>query len=1048
MRSIINWFAGNHVAANLLMIFVLLSGIVTLLTMKIETFPEISLDLITVTVPYPGASPEEVEEGVILQIEDSVAGLAGIKRIDATAREGVGTVSIEVIKDWDIDELLDEVKAEVDRITTFPEEAEEPIVEKVTRRRQVINVAVYGQVSESVLKRMTQKFKDEITALPGITLAELFGIRESEIHIQVAEKTLRKYGLTLGAVAEQVRRSSLDLPAGDIESSAGEVLIRTKSRKDWAREFQAIPVISQPNGSVVTLGDIAKITDDFEEQDLEVIFQGYPAAVIQVFRVADQNALDVSSTVKDYVQSIQSTMPHGIYISTFDDATRHLRSRIKLLLKNLSLGLILVSILLGIFLNIRLAFWVTLGIPISFFTGIMFLPYFDISINMISLFAFILVLGIVVDDAIVVGENIYTKQQQGLPPMKASVDGAYGVGRPVIFAVLTTIAAFWPLLLGGGTTGKFMRNLPIVVNLVLLASLMESLLILPCHLNKTGPSKKGKQKEQWISRGLDWFIQNPYSRLLKLSLKWRYATLAIGISVLLLTFGIWRGGFIKFTFFPRVESDTMTCNLTMVPGTPTAQTKEVLQRLEQTANSVLKEVDKSQILEGEELLEYTLTLLGTQIVGGPNDSGGSGSNVAQVFVQLLESEKRNISTQELVKRWRNRVGGLSGVESITFQGELFGFGNPIEVDLAAEDRDLLVQAADDLKEELGKYAGVFDINDSFIPGKDEIRVSLKPKARSLGLTNEDLARQVRHAFYGAEALKFQRGKNEVTVRVLYPEQERNRIASLKSMRIRTQEGKAAPFYEVSTYSRSTSYTTIDRSQRRRVVTVSADVDESKANANEVRLQLTKSVLPKLLDRYPGLHYTMEGTGREQQETMAGVKKGFVIALFAIFSLLAIPLRSFSQPLVIMLAIPFSMVGAIWGHLLMGFNLSILSLFGIVGLAGVAVNDSLILVSAVNLNRETGQGIPQAAFEAGQQRFRAVLLTSLTTFAGLSPMILEKSLQAQFLIPMAISLGFGILFATVITLVLIPCLVVMLEDFHELKDSLLGNQDKEINKNEL
>lgn len=1026
-------------AANLLMIFVLLSGVVTLLTMKVETFPEVALDMITVTVPYPGASPEEVEEGVILQIEDSVAGLAGIKRIDATAREGLGSVLIEVIKDWDINELLDEVKAEVDRITTFPEEAEEAIVEKVTRRRQVINVAVYGQVAEAVLKRMSQRVKDEITALPGITLAELFGIRESEIHIQVAEKTLRKYNLTLGAVAEQVRRSSLDLPAGNIESTGGEVLIRTKSRKDWAREFHRIPVISQANGSVVTLGQIATIRDAFEDQDLEVAFQGQPAAVIQVFRVAEQNALEVASTVKEYVQQIQSTLPYGIHIKTFDDATRHLQSRIKLLLENLSLGLVLVGILLGIFLNLRLAFWVTLGIPISFFTGIMLLPQFDISINMISLFAFILVLGIVVDDAIVVGENIYTKQQQGLHPMQASVDGAFGVARPVIFAVLTTIAAFWPLLLGGGTTGKFMRNLPVVVNLVLAASLMESLLILPCHLNTKRKPQRARHKEQLISRGLNWFIQGPYSKLLVRCLKWRYATLALGVSILLLTLGFWKGGFIKFTFFPRVESDTMICNVTMVPGVPTEQTQRVLQHLERTATAVLEDVDPQKILKGDALLEYTLTLLGTQIQSGPHDSGGSGSNLAQVFVQLIESEKRNISTQELVSRWRDRVGGLPDVESITFQGELFGFGNPIEVDLAAEDRDLLLQAAEDLKEELGNYAGVFDINDSFVPGKDEIQLSLKSQARTLGLTNEDLARQVRYAFYGAEALKFQRGKNEVTVRVLYPEDTRNQISSLHNMRIWTQERKAVPFDEVAEYSRSRSYTTIDRSERRRVVTVYADVDESKINANEVRIQLGNEILPRLMNRYPGLYYTMEGTGREQQETMAGVKKGFVIALFAIFSLLAIPLRSFSQPLVIMLAIPFSMVGAILGHLLMGFNLSILSLFGIVGLAGVAVNDSLILVNAMNMNRDSGQGVPEAAFLAGKQRFRAVLLTSLTTFAGLSPMILEKSLQAQFLIPMAISLGFGVLFATLITLILIPSLVVILDDVHRGKDRLLGGR---------
>ena len=1041
MKGIVAWFAENHVTANLLMVFLLLAGVVTGLTMKLEVFPETSLDRISISMAYPGASPAEVEEAIVRRIEESVAGLAGIKRIDSVAREGVGTVSIEAMKGWDLKELLDEVKAEVDRIATFPDEAEEPVVREVTRRTQVINVAIYGDAPESTIKHLTEKIKDDITNLPDITYAELSGIRQGEIHIEISEQTLRRYGLTLGQVAEAVRRTSLDLPAGSVKTAGGEILVRTKGRRYHASDYQDVAVITRADGSKVTLGQIANLIDGFEDVDLTSQFQGKPCGVIEVFRVADQNALTVADTVKRYIEKIRPGLPAGVEIDFYRDRSKILRSRIDLLLRNMAIGLILVSILLGVFLNLRLAFWVTLGIPISFAAGIWVLPRFDVSINMISLFAFITVLGIVVDDAIIVGENIFRKQQEGLEPLDGAVQGTVEVGRPVIFAVLTTVAAFWPLLLGSGTMGNVMRNIPIVVILVLLGSLVESLLILPAHLTRSmhraARRRRGPKKERRMVRWLAWVIKGPYGKLVDFCVTWRYATVALGIAMLLLTLGIWRGGWIKFTLFPKIDSDRLTCSLTMPAGTPVERTKEIVTYLERSAKEALAEMDKKRPKGAPPLFQHSRALVGRHSRGhGPMAAGPQvGSHLAQVRVQLLEGEQRDVSAITLAALWRKKVGVIPDAEAITFQSALFSAGNPVEVHLSLDDHDRLLAAADELKEELKGYPGVFDVGDSFLPGKKEMQLKLKLTARSLGLTLNDLAQQVRHAFYGAEALRLQRDQDEVKVMVRYPESERKSLGYVEQMRIRTPDGSEVPFSQVAEVSMEQGYASIERAQRLRVIKVTADVDETVTNANEVRIDLERRFLPQLKNRYPALRYSIEGAGKEQKESMADVLKGFVIALFCIYALLAIPFRSFTQPFIVMAAIPFGIIGAVFGHLIMGHNLSLLSFFGIVGLAGVVVNDSLVLIDATNRIRSQGADAHGAITRAGALRFRAIILTSLTTFAGLSPMLLERSIQAQFLIPMAISLGFGVLFGTGITLLLVPSLYMILDDMHDLVANL-------------
>jgi len=1041
MKGIVAWFAENHVTANLLMVFLLLAGIATGLTMKLEVFPETSLDRISISMAYPGASPAEVEEAIVRRIEENVAGLAGIKRIDSVAREGFGIVNIEVMTGWDLKELLDEVKAEVDRITIFPDEAEEPVVREVTRRTQVINVAVYGDAQESTIKHLTEKIKDEIINLPGITYAEISGIRQAEIHIEVSEQVLRRYGLTLGQVARAVREASLDLPAGSVKTASGEILVRTKGRRYHASDYQDVAVITRAGGSTVTLGQIADLKDGFEDVDLTSQFQGKPSGVIQVYRVAHQNALTVADTVKRYIEEIKPSLPTGVDISSYRDRSKILRSRIDLLLRNMAIGLVLVSILLAVFLNLRLAFWVTLGIPISFAFGIMVLPRLGVSINMISLFAFITVLGIVVDDAIIVGENIYRKQDEGIAGLDGAVQGAIEVGRPVIFAVLTTVVAFWPLLLGSGTMGKIMRNIPIVVIVVLIGSLVESLFILPAHLSrsKRGATvrKERPQRERRMVRWLAWVIKGPYSRLVHFCVRWRYATIAVGITMLLLTIGIWKGGWIKFTLFPTIDSDRLTCSLTMPAGTPFERTKEIVTHLEQSAREALAEVDKTRPKDDPPLFEHSRALIGRHSRGhGPMAVGPQvGSHLAQVTVNLLEGEQRDISATKLAALWRKKVGVIPDAESITFQSALFSAGNPVEVHLSLDDHQQLLDATDELKEELQGYPGIFDVGDSFLQGKSEMQLKLKPAARSLGLTLNDLARQVRHAFYGAEALRMQRDQDEVKVMVLYPESERKSLGYVEEMRIRSPDGSAVPFSQVAEVKMEQGYASIQRAQRLRVVKVTADVDETVTNANEVRMDLEIGFLPELKHNYPGLRYSIEGEGKEQKESMADVNRGFVIALFGIYALLAIPFRSFSQPLVVMSAIPFGLIGAVAGHLIMGHNLSLLSMFGIVGLTGVVVNDSLVLLDATNRIRRQGIDAQKAITSAAAMRFRAIILTSLTTFAGLTPMLLERSLQAQFLIPMAISLGFGVLFATGITLLLVPSLYMILEDIHNLLTNL-------------
>lgn len=1053
MNNAIRWFAANHVVANLLMAFIIAAGLLTIPAITKEIFPEFDLDLISVSVRYLGAAPEEVEEGVCIKVEEAIQDLEGIKKIESTASEGVGTVMVELETGADSRELLNDIKARVDAIETFPEETEKPVISELTNRRQVIDIAVHGNVDEATLKALGDRVRDELTAIKGISQVELVSSRPYEISIEVSEEALRRHGLTFSFVANAVRRSSLDMPGGSIRTGGGEILLRTKGQAYRGHEFEDIVLLTRPDGTRLMLGDVARVVDGFAETDQAARFTGEPAVGIRVYRVGDQNALKISETVKEYVAQAQSRMPAGVTLTSWMDFSRVLQGRLDLMVRSARNGYVLVFIILALFLKLRLAWWVSLGIPISFLGALWLMPSLDVTINMISLFAFIVVLGIVVDDAIIVGENIYKHHEKGDAGVKGSAMGAIEVATPVIFGVLTTIAAFSPLLWVEGMMGKVMRVVPIIVIATLAFSLIESLFILPAHLShvrhKEGKSRIGrwwKVLQGGFSDRLAWFIDRVYKPSLDIGLRFRYATIAFATATLLITAGVVGAGWIKFVFFPKVESDFVSASLEMPPGTSIEQTETAIDAIQESALRLQAELN-AQSTGDDRVVKNIFTAIGEQPLsarrGGPAHGGGgpgfSASNLGEVIMELAPSEDRDITSPEVARRWRESTPPIADVVSLSFSASIFTPGEPINVQLTGLDIDNLQSASERLKHELTRYAGVFDIADSYRVGKQEIKLRVKPAAETFGVTQADLARQVRQAFYGEEAQRIQRGRDDVRIMVRYPEEQRRSLGDLENMRIRTPNGGEVPFHVVAEADLGRGYASIRRIDRQRAINVTADVDVKKGNAADVIADLKASVLPAILADYPGVSHSFEGAEREQAETMSGLLRGFAYALLAIFALMAIPFRSYIQPFIVMSVIPFGFVGAVWGHLIMRIDLTIISMFGLVALAGVVVNDSIVLVHYVNRLRGEGVPVGQAVRDAGRARFRAILLTSVTTFAGLTPLLLERSVQAKFMVPMAVSLGFGVVFATFITLMIVPVAYLILEDIKRLATRVFGRR---------
>ncbi len=1020
----IRWMAGHSVAANLLMALLLLGGLFWGSRIKQEVFPDFELDMVSITVPYPGASPQEVEQGILLAVEEAVEGLEGIEKITSTAREGVGTVTVEMIEGEDIQRLSQEIKTEVDRIASFPGEAEDPLVSIVSRKRYVVSVALHGDQSEQVLREMAERLRDRLLEEPEITQVELAAVRDYEISVEIPQERLRAYGLTLEEVADRIRRASVELPGGAIKTPGGDVLVRMKERRDLGRDFGLIPIITAKDGTRILLEDIATVKDGFEETDYESTYNGQPAVLIEVYRVGDQTPIQVSDAVKKAVVSFEPSLPPGLGIDLRNDRSDIYRQRLGLLLNNGYLGLCLVFLLLALFLEPRLAFWVSLGIPISFLGSLLILPAGGVSINMISMFAFIVTLGIVVDDAIVVGENVYHHRQQGKPWFSAAVTGAREIAMPVTFGVLTNMVAFVPMFFVPGIMGKIFRQIPVVVICVFAVSLVESLFILPAHLGHQkerrtyGIFHRLERMQARFSHAFVRAVHRFYRPALGLVLRWRYVSVGIGIAVLILTVGYVRSGRLGFELFPKVESDYAMATATLPFGSAFDHSKSVQQRLVAAAKAVAASA------EGERLAEGIFATI----------SG----NVATVRVYLPPPDVRPISTSAFTDRWRRQVGLLPGLESLKFESDAGGPGRgaAISLELSHHDLKVLENASSDLAQAMSFYPTVVDVDDGFSPGKKQLDFQVLPEARSLGLRAREIARQVRSAFYGAEALRQQRGRNEVKVMVRFPKSERISEYNLEELMLRTPAGGELPLQQAVSIQRGRSYTSIERRGGRRVVTVSADV-RPRSKADEVLRDVTATVLPSLQREYPGLGYSLEGRQADRRESMEALFQGLAAVLVVMYAMLAVPLNSYVQPAIIMVSIPFGIVGAVIGHLIMGYSLSVMSMFGVLALTGVVVNGSLVLIDRANRERMAGASAYAAILTAAQLRFRPILLTTLTTFGGLTPMIFETSRQARFLIPMAVSLGFGVLFATVITLALVPSIYMIVEDFKRIAQKAGG-----------
>ena len=1034
-KGIIAWFAGNHVAANLLMFFIIVAGLLTASTIRKETRPEIELSRIQVTVSYLGAAPQEVEEGVVIKVEEAIQDLSGIRAIRSQAFEGLGFISIEVAPGADLNEVMSEVKTRIDAISTFPALTEKPVIAKMEFDRPVIMIAIHGDLDEFSRKAIAQDVRDELMQLSDVNKVVDLGSRDFEISIEVSEQTLQKYGLTMSEVSQAIRNSSVDLPGGTIKAAAGDILLRTEGQVYTGAEYGQLVLRTFSDGTRLKLNDIATIKDGFVESDDYARFDGEPTATLRVVAGGQDNELKTAAAVKRYVAAKAKTLPEGIEIDTWVDLSEYLQARLSMMYDNMLMGAVLVFIMLSLFLRMKVAFWVIVGLPVCFLGALWLMPLWPVTVNMISLFGFIIVLGIVVDDAIIIGESIYTTIRSDGHTLENVIKGAHRVAIPATFGVLTTIAAFAPLLFVGGMAGPFFEAMSFVIILCLVFSLIESKLILPAHLvaaripdvdedDLFHPQREIPLTERipraflkvqrHVQHGLHSLIHNYYRPALEYVVEYRGISVTCFVAVLILTLGLVGSGIARVVVFPELASDFIQVSLEMQKGTSVAARNRAVDRLE----AALLDIDAGHQRENPDSVPV-ISHLGVFT---------EGDAAAVLVVEIPTDENRPYEMSELTDLWRDSVGEIAGMKELEFSGAMhIGGGPPLSFRLSGENFEALEAAAVDLEVKLREYDGVFDIVNSSAVGGDEIKLAIKPEAEALGLTMSSLGRQVRQAFYGEEAQRIQRGKDELRVMIRYPIEERRSIADLENMRIRTPDGSEVPFNSVADVSFGQSYSRISRLDRERTITVSANIDPELVEPQQIIRSVSTEFIPDLLSRYPGVKYGLAGASEEQRDFLRNLQIASISSLFLIYALIAIPLRSYSYPLIIMSVIPFGLIGAVVGHVLLGKAISMFSLFGLIALAGVVVNDSLILIDFANKARTSGAPAREAVIEAGVARFRAIILTSVTTAAGLMPILLETSTQAQFVIPMAISISFGIIFATVITLFLIPALYVLKED---------------------
>ena len=1022
----IAWFTRNDVAANLLMIGLLLAGFSTMFTgIPLEVFPTLEMQRVSVNVTLRGSTPEDVEKGVTIRIEEAVQDLEGIERITSSSSEGSANVSIEIDDDYDARELLSDIKMRVDAINTFPADAEKPIVSLAIRKREVMSVTVASSYGEKETREFAEKVRDDLLRLPGVTQLELSGVRNYEIAIEVSQDKLRQYGLTINQVNQAVGGSSIDVSAGNIKTDGGDILIHAKGQAYRKDEFANIAVKTNSDGSIIRLEDVANINDGFEQTPVRTRFNGKQAVFIDVYRIGQQSAIDVAEKVRNYIELQQDNLPQGVELSFWDDDSQVVKNRIETLTTSALQGGILVLALLTLFLRPSIAFWVFIGIPVSFMGAFLVMPIFGVTINIMSLFGFILVLGIVVDDAIVTGENIYSHLRTAESGEQAAIKGTQEVATPVTFGILTTMVAFLPLAFIEGRRGALFAQVAIVVMPILLFSLIESKFVLPAHLKRM-KLRKDKSEPSAFSRfqqnfadGFERAIIRFYQPFLHLALRNKLATVSLFISVLVLIIALVTSGWTRFTFWPRIPSETVRVNLTMPAGTPYELTSKLV--MDMTAKAEILQQKYVDERSGKSMIMNILTVTGGR--GGVTNRGG-------IRIEMMPPEHRtiDIDSRQIVAELRRMIGVIPGAESLTFRAEFGRSGDPIDVQLSGNSLEQLRLAAEEVKQHLATYPTVFEIADSLSDGKEEIKIQLSEQGRALGLNLADVSRQVRQAYFGAQVQRIQRGRDDIRVMVRLPLEERRSIAGLQGMLISIPGGGQVPLSSVAKLEAGQSPATIRRIDRYRVVNVTADVEKQQTNMTVLNADL-KVYLDELVQRYPGINHSLEGEAKEQRESFGSLGLSIIFVLIIIYALLAIPFKSYVQPLLVMSVIPFGIIGAIMGHWLMGLDLTMMSLLGLLALSGVVVNDSLVLVDYINKKRAE-MPLKEAVLVAGAARFRPVMLTSLTTFIGLMPLLFEQSTQAQFLIPMAVSMAFGIIFATFITLILIPVNYLLLEKLRE------------------
>jgi multidrug efflux pump subunit AcrB len=1017
VKEPIAWFTRNSVAANLLMIAVVVVGLLVARSIRQEIYPTFTLDVVEIDMVYRGASPAEVEHSIIQPIEAELRGMDLVRTVKSIARDGRAFVSAELVPGTDRNRGLQEITAAVQRISLFPDEAELPEVSlDMGRRRGVMYLSVFGDLDQRGLVEFARQMQESLMAEPDIAVVELRGVRRPEIHVEISRARLRSLDLRLEDVARAIDASALDVPAGTIRTASGNFVLKTTERRALPKEFAGIEVISRRDGSRVQLKDIAEVKDDFEETEEENYFDGRRSVSLSVYSTESQSPIKVAAAVRRFIEREQPHLPPSVGLKVTYDRSESYRERVQMLLINGGLGLLLVMLALGFFLELRVAFWTAIGIPVSILGSLFLLPLMDASINMISLFGFIVTLGIVVDDAVVVGEDIFHKTAEGMNRMDAAIAGARAMSVPVMFAVATNIIAFLPLLFVPGETGRFFYVLPAVVIAVFTVSLIECLFILPAHLAHGGGEGRGlfARFERWqtaLRIRIDDAIDRGYRPIVHAAVRHRWLTVGLFAGALALTLGYIFSGRVAFAFRPSIETPFVQAEIEMPTGTPVARTREVAFLIEDAARRALAKNGEEDILLG----------ISTEVAdGAPNN--------AEVSVRLVAQGGRRISSEQFANLWREHIPEIPDLESLFFD-YLFGPGGSAEIDIqvAHPEIGVLRTVAGETADAIGKYPGVADVRKGFGREMPQFNFELTPAGRALGITARELGQQIRHAVVGAEALRQPRDRDELRVMVQYPKAERHSRASLEAMMIRVPGGGEIPLKQAAKIISTSAPTRIERLDGSRVLNVTANVIPGITTGNRVLATFSEKEMAEIAQRYPGARFIFEGEQREQSEAMTNLSWGLLAALFAVYAIMASLLRSHSQAVIILLMIPWSLAGAVMGHVIMGYNLSVFSIFGMIALCGMVVNGAFVMSVTRNELVAKGESPTRAILLAAQRRFRPILLTALTTFFGLAPMMFETSIQAQFLVPMAIALGMGTIVSAVVVMTLIPAAMTIAEN---------------------